>query len=286
MCSRESNAVLLEASAIILNPELNWDVGGFVCHSVERERERVGECLYKSGTMCLHFAEGAKRMRSSCASDQPSPPHMAWSCPVRKQVSNGEISPGHYGAGVTTTSSTSFDTTYTDGEGTSNSGSDVTPVATMASTIPFHVLGQADGSSAQQHLWWMRRRSVESCDAGYNSELFKQSTSDEEEMDRGSGDEMKESTSSEERDPKSAGSRGMFMDGSVQSKLSPRGHWRPAEDEELRKLVSQFGPQNWNLIAEKLHGRSGGYNTLAWEELLHSLTGAHFCRHEFWLIVF
>lgn len=154
--------------------------------------------------------------------------------------SNGETSPVgyYYGppavAAPVTTSSTSFETTYTDGEGTSNSGSDV-----AATTIPFQALGTMapeDGSSGHR-LWWM--------DA-------KQSSDDE--MDRGgvSGDEMKESTS-EERDPKSSA----FMDGSVQSKLCPRGHWRPAEDEKLRELVSQFGPQNWNLIAEKLHGRSG-----------------------------
>lgn len=37
----------------------------------------------------------------------------------------------------------------------------------------------------------------------------------------------------------------------------PRGHWRPAEDEKLRQLVEQYGPQNWNSIAEKLQGRSG-----------------------------
>lgn len=37
----------------------------------------------------------------------------------------------------------------------------------------------------------------------------------------------------------------------------PRGHWRPAEDEKLRQLVQQYGPQNWNSIAEKLQGRSG-----------------------------
>lgn len=40
-------------------------------------------------------------------------------------------------------------------------------------------------------------------------------------------------------------------------KLCPRGHWRPAEDEKLRLLVEQYGPQNWNSIAEKLQGRSG-----------------------------
>lgn len=36
-----------------------------------------------------------------------------------------------------------------------------------------------------------------------------------------------------------------------------RGHWRPAEDAKLKELVSKLGPQNWNLIAEKLEGRSG-----------------------------
>lgn len=41
------------------------------------------------------------------------------------------------------------------------------------------------------------------------------------------------------------------------TKTCPRGHWRPAEDEKLRQLVEQFGPQNWNSIAEKLQGRSG-----------------------------
>ncbi|KAF3777519.1 hypothetical protein EJ110_NYTH45561 [Nymphaea thermarum] len=34
----------------------------------------------------------------------------------------------------------------------------------------------------------------------------------------------------------------------------PRGHWRPEEDETLRQLVEQHGPQNWNFIAEKLQG--------------------------------
>jgi myb proto-oncogene protein len=44
---------------------------------------------------------------------------------------------------------------------------------------------------------------------------------------------------------------------SGQSKLCTRGHWRPAEDTKLKKLVALYGPQNWNLIAEKLEGRSG-----------------------------
>ncbi|CAL9173605.1 unnamed protein product [Musa hybrid cultivar] len=43
-----------------------------------------------------------------------------------------------------------------------------------------------------------------------------------------------------------------------------RGHWRPGEDEKLRQLVEQFGPQNWNSIAEKLQGRSGKSCRLRW----------------------
>ncbi|KAL2538412.1 myb domain protein 52 [Forsythia ovata] len=43
---------------------------------------------------------------------------------------------------------------------------------------------------------------------------------------------------------------------SDEARTCPRGHWRPAEDEKLRQLVEQYGPQNWNSIAEKLQGRS------------------------------
>lgn len=48
------------------------------------------------------------------------------------------------------------------------------------------------------------------------------------------------------------------------SNLCARGHWRPAEDSKLRELVSQYGPQNWNLIAENLEGRSGKSCRLRW----------------------
>ncbi|KAJ0975344.1 hypothetical protein J5N97_017309 [Dioscorea zingiberensis] len=51
---------------------------------------------------------------------------------------------------------------------------------------------------------------------------------------------------------------------SGQSKLCVRGHWRPAEDSKLRELVALYGPQNWNLIAEKLEGRSGKSCRLRW----------------------
>ncbi|KAA8516275.1 hypothetical protein F0562_016576 [Nyssa sinensis] len=48
------------------------------------------------------------------------------------------------------------------------------------------------------------------------------------------------------------------------TKLCARGHWRPHEDAKLKELVVQYGPQNWNLIAEKLEGRSGKSCRLRW----------------------
>ena len=40
-----------------------------------------------------------------------------------------------------------------------------------------------------------------------------------------------------------------------------RGHWRPAENEKLERLVEQYGPKNWNFIAKHLEGRSGDIST-------------------------
>ncbi|PKU70802.1 transcription factor MYB54-like [Dendrobium catenatum] len=56
----------------------------------------------------------------------------------------------------------------------------------------------------------------------------------------------------------------MAADKPEENKLCPRGHWRPAEDEKLKQLVEEFGPQNWNSIAEKLQGRSGKSCRLRW----------------------
>ncbi|KAL5722857.1 hypothetical protein ACHQM5_006325 [Ranunculus cassubicifolius] len=57
---------------------------------------------------------------------------------------------------------------------------------------------------------------------------------------------------------------GKEIDSSGQSKFCARGHWRPAEDTRLKELVALYGPQNWNLIAEKLEGRSGKSCRLRW----------------------
>ncbi|XWS30246.1 hypothetical protein CRYUN_Cryun24cG0100000 [Craigia yunnanensis] len=50
----------------------------------------------------------------------------------------------------------------------------------------------------------------------------------------------------------------------VQLSLCARGHWKPAEDSKLKELVAFYGPQNWNLIAEKLQGRTGKSCRLRW----------------------
>ncbi|RDY06651.1 Transcription factor MYB52, partial [Mucuna pruriens] len=41
-------------------------------------------------------------------------------------------------------------------------------------------------------------------------------------------------------------------------------HWKEAEDEKLRQLVREHGPQNWNSIAEHLEGRAGKSCRLRW----------------------
>ncbi|XP_042020000.1 transcription factor MYB56-like isoform X2 [Salvia splendens] len=48
------------------------------------------------------------------------------------------------------------------------------------------------------------------------------------------------------------------------TKFCARGHWKPSEDAKLKELVSAYGPQNWNLIAERLEGRSGKSCRLRW----------------------
>ncbi|CAA7061453.1 unnamed protein product [Microthlaspi erraticum] len=50
----------------------------------------------------------------------------------------------------------------------------------------------------------------------------------------------------------------------TKTKVCSRGHWRPTEDAKLKELVAQFGPQNWNLIAHHLLGRSGKSCRLRW----------------------
>ncbi|KAI5068305.1 hypothetical protein GOP47_0016650 [Adiantum capillus-veneris] len=47
-------------------------------------------------------------------------------------------------------------------------------------------------------------------------------------------------------------------------RLCSRGHWKPSEDTKLKELVALYGPQNWNLIAEQLEGRSGKSCRLRW----------------------
>ncbi|KAL2318375.1 hypothetical protein Fmac_032251 [Flemingia macrophylla] len=41
-------------------------------------------------------------------------------------------------------------------------------------------------------------------------------------------------------------------------------HWNQAEDRKLRQLVRQYGPYNWDSIAENLAGRTGKSCRLRW----------------------
>ncbi|CAA7396718.1 unnamed protein product [Spirodela intermedia] len=52
--------------------------------------------------------------------------------------------------------------------------------------------------------------------------------------------------------------------GSDDQEVGNRVHWKPSEDETLRRLVGEYGPQNWNFVAEKLPGRSGKSCRLRW----------------------
>ncbi|XP_018470816.2 transcription factor MYB54 [Raphanus sativus] len=60
-----------------------------------------------------------------------------------------------------------------------------------------------------------------------------------------------------------------------------RGHWRPIEDDHLRQLVEQYGPKNWNFIAQHLHGRSGKSCRLRWyNQLDPNITKKPFTEEE------
>ncbi|XP_076941730.1 uncharacterized protein LOC143611411 [Bidens hawaiensis] len=69
----------------------------------------------------------------------------------------------------------------------------------------------------------------------------------------------------EELDLNLCGNNNINNNGRIRpTKTCARGHWRPAEDAKLKELVALYGPQNWNLTAEKLDGRSGKSCRLRW----------------------
>ncbi|KAJ8760855.1 hypothetical protein K2173_021893 [Erythroxylum novogranatense] len=80
----------------------------------------------------------------------------------------------------------------------------------------------------------------------------------------GESNERNHNTISNEENPNENINAGKETDSSGQSKLCARGHWRPAEDTKLKELVALYGPQNWNLIAENMEGRSGKSCRLRW----------------------
>ncbi|CAK9209416.1 unnamed protein product [Sphagnum troendelagicum] len=235
--------------------------------------------------MCLQFAEGGERMRS-LSMNHASLPNLLGSSSslysncnlsfddmtIRGPRNNSSSSSSTFRAGASSHNSGSYD------RASSTSGSDIQANVEAAS---FTFQGALQSMSPGHTMWGGRGRSADNMSmslaaaGGYDttttSAEMKLSCSDEEEeeemehactsiddigkLDFGATNE--ESENSLQLGPKAD------VDG-VQSKLCPRGHWRPAEDEKLRELVSQYGPQNWNLIAEKLQGRSGKSCRLRW----------------------
>jgi hypothetical protein len=186
---------------------------------------------------------------------------------IRGSHNNSSSSSSTFRPGASSYNSGSYD------RASSTSGSDIQANVEAAS---FTFQGALQSMSPGHTMWGGRGRSADNMSmslaaaGGYDttttSAEMKLSCSDEEEEEEeemehactsiddigklDSGATNEESENSLQLGPKAD------VDG-VQSKLCPRGHWRPAEDEKLRELVSQYGPQNWNLIAEKLQGRSG-----------------------------
>ncbi|XP_010922881.1 uncharacterized protein [Elaeis guineensis] len=125
------------------------------------------------------------------------------------------------------------------------------PPLPPSSSPPF--LGASSSCSAERECW--------PCDMGYPSE----EKQDEgfQGFEGGQGYPGGEKSDGDEGDEgENAGGKRDSEGG--QAKLCIRGHWRPSEDARLRELVAQYGPHNWNLIAEKLDGRSGKSCRLRW----------------------
>nr|ASR18097.1 R2R3MYB12 [Ginkgo biloba] len=101
--------------------------------------------------------------------------------------------------------------------------------------------------------WSMQMQSMESTSSHPNTMVSSDPNDNNMENLRDSDSPNEDAENSAEKEPDS-----------VQSRLCARGHWRPAEDSKLKELVTQYGPQNWNLIAEKLEGRSGKSCRLRW----------------------
>ncbi|KAJ6761750.1 hypothetical protein OIU74_024414 [Salix koriyanagi] len=107
----------------------------------------------------------------------------------------------------------------------------------------FQILSHSMGQNTKPHLRIQQfERPGDTSDGGFGFQ--KKSLS----LNLGEEDELKAS----------------FLGRNGHPKLCARGHWRPAEDAKLKELVAQYGPQNWNLIAENLEGRSGKSCRLRW----------------------
>ncbi|KAB5512244.1 hypothetical protein DKX38_029272 [Salix brachista] len=107
----------------------------------------------------------------------------------------------------------------------------------------FQILSHSMGQNTKPHLRIQQfERPGDTSDGGFGFQKKRLS------LNLGEEDELKAS----------------FLGRNGHTKLCARGHWRPAEDSKLKELVAKYGPQNWNLIAENLEGRSGKSCRLRW----------------------
>ncbi|MED6118940.1 hypothetical protein PIB30_007445 [Stylosanthes scabra] len=131
------------------------------------------------------------------------------------------------------------------------------------------------GLQILSHSKW--RKGTNNNNYGENKSLSLKIGDEEVEIDGGEEEEEREEGNN--KGPCSSSSNGGKNNGHV--KLCARGHWRPAEDAQLKALVAQYGPQNWNLIAEHLKGRSGKSCRLRWfNQLDPRINRRAFCEEE------
>ncbi|KAJ4899027.1 myb domain protein 69 [Raphanus sativus] len=76
-------------------------------------------------------------------------------------------------------------------------------------------------------------------------------------------------------------SRGSNSCDNKKTKGHPKGRWKPFEDDKLKQLVKQYGPQNWNIIGQHLSGRTGKSCRQRWcNQLAPYLNNGPFTKEE------
>ncbi|KAF2530954.1 hypothetical protein F2Q70_00033447 [Brassica cretica] len=76
-------------------------------------------------------------------------------------------------------------------------------------------------------------------------------------------------------------SRGSNSCDNKKTKGHRKGLWKPFEDDKLKQLVEQYGPQNWNIIGELFSGRTGQSCRQRWcNQLAPNINKGPFTKEE------